>query len=222
MTKEKKIIKNNIWMYVSFLLVIVLLLLVFNSNQTISKNIDQSSNLEENTTDPKIIDNMTYTLGEKEAPVKIIEYSSFTCPFCKRYKIDDKTFENIKTEYIDTGKVVYEYRHFTRNQTDVLAANAAECAREQDKFYEYINILYQEQTNLQEQNFENYAKDLKLDTSQFNSCFSEKRYNDKIEKDKQEAIANGITGTPGFLINETKVSGAQPFSVFKNVIDSFI
>jgi protein-disulfide isomerase len=206
-------LKNNIWMYGFFLLTIVVLVMLFATNTTRLKQNNIPSN-ENNVEENK------YFLGDASAPVKMIEYSSVTCPFCKKYKLDELTFKNIKSEYIYTGKVLYEYKHFTRNQTDVLAANAAECAGEQNQFFEYLDLLYTNQTSLQNLEFEKYAEQLNLNLDEFNTCYQEQRYNDKIENDKQEAIKNGITGTPGFLINGEKVSGAQPFEIFKNVIDS--
>ncbi len=160
-----------------------------------------------------------YYLGNINSKVTIIEYSSITCPFCKRYSIDDGTFENIKREYIDTGKVNYVYKHFTRNEVDVLGALAMECAGEQDKFYEYKEIIYLNQSQLQKLEFEKYAKELSLNTSKFNECVKDQRYIQKIAQDKEEAISKGITGTPGFLINGKIVSGAQSYDFFKEIIE---
>lgn len=215
--KRKNYFEKNVWLFVSILLLIAIVaILITRPTNTIANEIDLNENTQgenENNLQER------YFLGNKDAPVVMTEYSSFTCPFCKRFKIDDKTFENIKKEYIDTGKVKYIYKHFTRNETDIYAANAAECAGEQNKFYEYINLLYTNQASLQLKEFEKYAKELNLNTSQFNECLISQKYNYKIEEDKTEALANGITGTPGFIINGEKISGAQPFSIFKQTID---
>lgn len=214
--KKKKITTEKIIIVVlSLILVGLLLQMAFSNDRRYKEEVFDENNYQEN-------DQLQgeHYLGDVNSKVVITEYSSFTCPFCKRFK--DDTFDDIKREYIDTGKVLYIYRHYTRNDLDVLASNASECAGEQDKFFEYINLLYKNQTQLQNQEFEKYAQELNLDIGQFNECFSSLRYNSKINKDKEEALKRGITGTPGFTINEEKVSGAQPFLVFKQVIDSLL
>ncbi len=166
-------------------------------------------------------------LGNPEASVVMIEYSSITCPFCKRYQITDETFDNIKKEYVDTGKVVYIYKHFTRNEVDILGAIALECAGEQNMFFEYKRKVYENQENLQNLEFSNrefskYAQELNLNMDSFNECLTDTKYLSKIESDKTEGMSKGITGTPGFLINGNVVSGAQPFAVFKAAIDRLL
>ncbi len=137
--------KDNKLIYIQILLgaILAILILLLILNVTGSKT-EEKTNLKE-----KIdAENNIYFLGNKDAPLTITEYSSFTCHFCKRYQIDDTTFENIKTDYIETGKVKYIYKHFTRNNTDIKAANAVECAGEQNKFFEYKKKLYENQANL--------------------------------------------------------------------------
>jgi protein-disulfide isomerase len=147
------------------------------------------------------------------------EYSSFTCPFCKRYQIDDQTFETIKKEYIDTGKIKYVYQHFVRNEIDIKAANAAECAGEQDMFFEYKKKLYENQTDLPKEEFSKYAQELDLDVTAFKSCLAENKYINKITQDKQDGVNKGISGTPGFIVGNQRISGAQDYQVFKAAID---
>jgi len=222
--KQKKT-KNNLT-YLKITLGIVVFVLILYLLVSLTGNQKPPLTQENTNTENNFLERIdlqgTYLLGEETAEVLMIEYSSLTCPFCKRYQIDDGTFNAIKQEYIDTGKIKYVYKHFTRNETDVLGANALECAGEQDAFFEYKKILYQNQTELQNLRFSEYAQQLNLDMQSFNECLTEQRYTQKIQDNKSEAIRHGITGTPGFLINGEKVSGAQPFSVFKQVIDGFL
>lgn len=219
--------KNNNLMHVKILLtVIVALLIVILLVNTTRAPIDKENVTEITNKENEFSENINlqgeYFLGEENAEVVMIEYSSLTCPFCKRYQIDDGTFGAIKQEYIDTGKVKYIYKHFTRDEVDVMGANALECAGEQDMFFEYKKILYQNQADLQNLRFVEYAQQLNLDVTKFNECFTSQRYNQKINENKSEAIRHGITGTPGFLVNGEKISGAQPFIVFKQTIDKYL
>lgn len=161
------------------------------------------------------------TKGDPDAPVVMVEYSSFTCPFCMRFNYQDGTFDRIKEEYIDTGQVFYVYKHFTRNEMDVVAANAAECAGEQDMFWEYKGHIYENQGSIGQQGiFATWAEQLGLDMSAWTECFESGRYSQKASQDLQEGQRNGITGTPGFLINDQRVAGAQPFQAFQSAIEA--
>lgn len=160
-----------------------------------------------------------HTLGNLEADVIMYEFSSYTCPFCKRYH--DETFNEIKKNYIDTGKIYYVYKHFTRNQVDVVAANAAECAGEQGKFFEYSEKIYANQAALSDQTaFTRFATELNLDVDEFNDCFKSQKYSQKASQNLQEGQANGVTGTPGFIIDGRLIPGAQPYNVFASAIDT--
>lgn len=214
---QKQTIKesnNNKLIYVQILLgaILAVLILLLILNVTSNKN-EEKTIIKENNSEKG------YFLGNENAPLTITEYSSFTCPFCKRYQIDDQTFDNIKKDYIETGKVKYIYKHFTRNTTDVKAANAAECAGEQGMFFEYKRKLYENQANLAREEFSKYATEVGLDIKAFDKCLLENKYLEKIAKDKEEGIAKGITGTPGFIVGDQKISGAQPYQIFKATID---
>jgi protein-disulfide isomerase len=217
--------KNNKLLYIQITLgaILAVLILLLILNVTGTKNIEKDVIKENITTGNTTTENITNTkehfLGNKDAPLVMYEYSSFTCPFCKRYQIDDQTFENVKKDYVDTGKIKYIYKHFIRNETDLKASNAAECAGEQDMFFEYKKILYQNQTNLGKSEFTKYAKELNLDIASFESCLAENKYVDKITQDKQDGVNKGITGTPGFIVGNQRISGAQPYEVFKASID---
>jgi protein-disulfide isomerase len=157
--------------------------------------------------------------GDKNAPVTIVEYSDFECPFCSRFY--EGTLSELTEKYIDTGKVKLVYRHFplSFHANAMPAAIASECAADQDKFWEMHDILFENPRNLTKTDLQGYAKTLGLNTSKFNTCFDNKEHEDEINAEMAEGSRLGITGTPGFLINGQKVSGAQPFGIFEAIIE---
>ena len=158
--------------------------------------------------------------GDKNAPVEIIEFSDFQCPFCARFYSD--TLPQIQKEYIDTGKVKFVYRDFPLSSIHpqaTPAAEAAECAKEQGKFWEYHDKLFQNQASLSTASYKQWAADLKLNTQQFNDCVDNRKYKSEVEKDYQDGQSAGVSGTPAFFVNGIKISGAQPFTAFKTIID---
>lgn len=165
-------------------------------------------------------------LGDKNAKVVMIDFSDFECPFCKQYF--DQTFGQIKKDYIDTGKVVYYYRHFPLDFHPAArpSALASECANEQGKFWEFHDLVFKDQAKITGQTPEatilalkTFAANLSLNTSQFNTCLDTEKYKDNVDKDYTQGGASGVNGTPGFFINGVPVVGAQPYSAFKAVID---
>ncbi len=166
-----------------------------------------------------------YVLGSATAPVTIIEYSDFQCPFCGRFFT--QTFPQLKKDYIDTGKVKLIYRHFplSFHKNAMNAALAAECAGEQGKFYTYHDLLFENQgawENLANPRdvFLGYARKLGLDEATFTACYETQKYKKKIQSELAEGQQKGVSGTPTFFINGQRLVGAQPFSAFKAVIDA--
>jgi len=159
-------------------------------------------------------------LGNKNAPITIIEFSDFECPFCGRFF--NQTLPSIKEKYIDTGKVKLVYRDFplSFHPNAQKAAEAAECAGEQNKFWEMHDILFEKGVSGGINSFKQYAKDLGLDTTKFNSCLDSGRYTNEVQKDFQDGQSYGVSGTPTFFINGIEVVGAQPFGVFQQIIDA--
>jgi protein-disulfide isomerase len=160
--------------------------------------------------------------GDKNAPVTIIEFSDFECPFCGRFH--EQTMPQIVSDYIDKGKVQFAYKHFplSFHKNSRNASLAAECAKEQggDKvFFKYHDILYTNQTALTVDNLKKWAADMGLDTTKFNSCLDTQKYAKQIDADFSEGQSYGVSGTPAFFINGRLVSGAQPFTAFKTIID---
>src|SRR3989338_7721986 len=158
--------------------------------------------------------------GDPNAPVEIIEFSDFQCPFCSRFYSD--TLPQIQKEYIDTGKVKLIYRDFPLSSIHpqaTPAAEAAECAKEQGKFWEFHDKLFENQASLSTASYKQWAQELGLNTQQFNDCVDKRKYQSEVTKDYQDGQAAGVTGTPSFFVNGINIRGAQPFSAFKTIID---
>jgi len=162
-------------------------------------------------------------LGDDNAPVTIIEFSDYQCPFCRRFWQD--TFPQIIDQYVNTGKVKFVYRDLPLSiHADAQsAAEAAECADDQGKYWQYHDKLFEEQTrgatSLSDDNLKKWAVEIGLNSSQFNKCFDSEKYREEVQKDATDASLAGATGTPSFFINGRLLVGAQPFSAFKAVIE---
>ena len=173
--------------------------------------------------------------GDPDAPVTIIEFSDFQCPFCSRFY--QQTLPQLEEIYIETGKVKFVYRDMP---LDSLHPNArpthiaAECADEQGGFWDYHDLLFENQGQWQRlssselsSTLVEYASDLRLDTASFESCLSSQEIADEVNKDTLDARKNGATGTPTFFIGNEKdgfekLVGAQPFSAFQLTIDNLL
>lgn len=172
-------------------------------------------------------------MGSPSAPVTMIEFADFQCPFCSRFF--SQTLPEIEKNYIDSGKVRFVYKNMPLQNLHPnarAAALAAECANEQGKFWEYHNKLFENQTSWARlagtdaaKTFKQYASDLGLDANSFKSCLDSGKYADKVNKDYKDGTNYGVTGTPTFFIGNDKkgymeLGGAQPFSAFQQVLDS--
>ncbi len=160
--------------------------------------------------------------GSPDAPVTIIEYTEYQCPFCARFV--QETLSLIEENYIATGKVRFIFRNFPVHQQAVVAAGAAVCAQEQDKFWQMHDTLFAQQSEWSGnpdfmELFEGYTQDLGLDTDQFTSCLNAGEWLDKVKKDFEAGREAGVQGTPSFLINDQLIVGAQPFKEFQRVIE---
>jgi len=159
-------------------------------------------------------------LGDQNAPVTIIEFSDFECPFCGRFF--SNTLPQLTREYIDTGKVKLVYRDFplSFHPNAQKAAEAGECADDQGKFWEMHDKIFENQKAMSVVDLKSYAASLGLDTSEFNSCLDSGKHAKEIQKDISDGSKYGASGTPTFFINGIKLVGAQPFSAFQQIIES--
>ncbi|HUS69693.1 MAG TPA: DsbA family protein [Anaerolineae bacterium] len=162
-------------------------------------------------------------LGSQDAPVTIIEYSEYLCPYCRVFALE--TLPLIEEEYIDTGKVKLIFRDFpVHGQPAVAIAMVAECAADQGKFWDMHMFLwerYEEWSQSQDilVTFQGYAEELGMDTEEFTSCLQEGTVVERIIEDYNIGVQDGVSGTPAFFINGTAVRGALPFEEFQKVIE---
>lgn len=167
------------------------------------------------------------TIGNPDAPITIIEYTDFQCPYCGRYV--EQTFPLVKENYIDTGLVRYVFKDFplSFHLEAESAALAARCANDQEAFMEMHDLLFARQGEWSGQNnideiLAGYAQELGLDMALFDDCYSSGRYNEAIQASLAEGFEIGVTGTPSFLINGNLLVGALPFSTFQQAIESLL
>ncbi len=154
--------------------------------------------------------------GNSKAPVMIVEFSDYQCPYCHSV---EPTVKELLTKYGD--KVSLSYRDFPLtaiHSQAMISAEASRCALEQGKFWEYHDQLFTS-SKLEKNDLIEYARNLKLDDKQFDSCLVSEKYKADIEKDEQEGRKAGVNGTPGFFINGVFLNGAQPKDSFTRVID---
>lgn len=168
------------------------------------------------------------SLGNKDAKVTVIEFSDFQCPFCKQ--LFDSTLPQLKSDYVDTGKIKFIYRHYplTAIHPNALkAAMASECANDQDKFWEYHDKLFTSQdewaslaAQAASDKLKEYAQVLGLNAGNFNPCLDSDKFKDKVDEDLSDGTAAGVNGTPATFVNGVLISGAVPYTQFKSAIDS--
>lgn len=165
-------------------------------------------------------------LGDANAPVTIIEYSDYQCPFCEKFHT--QTFPELKKQYIDTGKAKFVYQDFPFLSADSnAAAEATHCAADQGKYWEYHNYLFTHQGQENSgwaaaANQKIFAKAIGLNTTQFNSCLDAGKYKQLVVDEKTAGAGYGVNGTPSFFINGQLIVGAQPLDAFAQVIDPLL
>lgn len=158
-------------------------------------------------------------LGPEDAPVTIVEFSDFQCPFCTRFY--QETYQRVLDTY--EGQIRFVYRDFPLTQIHpeaFQAAMAAECADDQGRFWDYHDILFQNYQALFREDLISYAGQIGMDVAAFTSCFDSSTHEQEVVNDLRDGTNYGVRGTPAFYINGILVSGAQPFEVFAQVIDA--
>lgn len=154
--------------------------------------------------------------GSPNAPVIIVEFSDFQCPFCRQVQ---PTLKNLLAKY--EGRVSLAYRDFPLQEIHPqaqLAAEASRCANQQGQFWPYHDLLFANPNRLKQEDLLEHARSLKLDEKQFNSCLSSGEYKARVEEDLEEGRRVGVNGTPGFFINGILLSGARPQAAFEEVV----
>ena len=170
------------------------------------------------------------SLGDPKAPITLVEFTDYQCPFCRRFYTN--TLSKIRKQYVDTGKVRFVLRDlplgFHANARP--AAKAAHCAREQGKYWEMHDALFEGGGKLNGKDFTRYAEKIGVDDFPFQQCMASDRHDKDIERDIADAGKASINGTPGFVLGKTTdnevegslISGAQSFTSFKRQIDRLL
>ncbi len=180
-------------------------------------------------------------MGDPNAPVKIVEFSDYQCPYCERFY--KQTEASLVKSYVETGKVYFTYRSMgnwvssngggTKTESED-AAMAAYCAADQGKFWEmhdmlFDNVIGEDVGSFTDRRLAVIAEKTGLDMDAFNSCYSSNKYKDRVNQDNKDGMAAGVTGTPSFVMTYVDASGkevteliegAQPFDVFQEKIDA--
>jgi protein-disulfide isomerase len=154
--------------------------------------------------------------GAATAPILLIEFSDFQCPFCLRAHA---TVDEVLKTYGDRIRFVYRNYPLPNHPNAKPAAEAAACAAEQGKFWPYHDRLFARQSKLSDADLKEHAAELGLDAGKFNACVEAHRYKAQVEADIKDGDEAGVNGTPAFFINGRMLSGAQPFEAFKKIID---
>lgn len=158
--------------------------------------------------------------GNQEAPVTVIEYSDFQCPFCSRFH---ETMKQVMVNYPE--QVRWIYRHFPLESIHPYArkaAEASECAAEQDKFWEYTDYIFENQSALSNDTLSSFAVSMGLNKNKFEECLSSGKYKEKVDEDYQSGASLGVRGTPGNFINGQSVPGALPYDQMADIIDNLL
>jgi predicted DsbA family dithiol-disulfide isomerase len=156
--------------------------------------------------------------GDPRAPVTIVEFSDFQCPFCQRIQ---PTLLEILARY--PGKVRLAYRDYPLSQIHPRAQKAAEaarCAGEQGKFWEYHDMLYADVSKLADADLAAHARGLEIDEAKFGACLESGRHSAGVDQDQKDGVNAGVNGTPAFLVNGVMLEGAQPITAFESIIES--
>lgn len=222
-----RIRKDDLWKYSTFLLLAVVVIggfALFNGSSSTGQVINNPQIPAPNI--PTQLAQVTASvdddpfLGDENAPVKLIEFSDYQCPFCGRFY--SQTLGEITTKYIDTGIVKYVVRDFplSFHPQAQKSAEAAECAGEQDKYFEMHDKLFEQGVSGGVASFKLYAGQIGLDQGKFDKCLDSGEMASEVQKDAQDGQSYGVQGTPAFFVNGKLISGAQPFSAFQQAIEA--
>jgi len=172
-----------------------------------------------------------YVLGKSDAPLTLVEFTDYQCPFCGRF--EQNTFPEIKKNYIDTGKLRLIVRDLPLEGLHPFALKAAQsvhCAGDQGKFWEMKDVVFRNQNRLDADSLAGYAKELSLNDDTFKSCMADGKHLKEIGDEARYAQSLGITGTPTFILGKTAgdsveglvIVGAQPLEAFSAAIDGML
>ncbi len=164
-------------------------------------------------------------MGNTNAKVTVIEFADLRCPFCKQFH--DNVFPQLKKDYIDTGKIQFYFRQFPfLGPASNVAADAAECAQDQGKFWQFEDYMYTNQPDESDTtlytaaNLAQVAGNMGMDSNAFANCVTNKTDDARTQQDYTQGQAAGVSGTPTFYINGVQLVGAQPYTAFQSAINA--
>lgn len=194
-----------------------------------SPGLSSGSNLQTslNTKVPSWIENLSQTdgktLGDPDAPVTVVEYMDIECPFCRRYS--QSIFPKIVRDYVQSGKVSYQIKHFplpARVHPNAMSgAIAAQCAANQDRFWAFKTLAMANRKQQSDEAFLALADAVSLpEPDRFASCFKERKESQLVKRELQEGIDAGVNGTPTVIIGDETISGVRPYSRYRKAIET--
>lgn len=158
------------------------------------------------------------SLGPESAPITIIEFSDYECPYCQKWVVE--VLPRLREKYGDQVRLVYrDYPLVGLHDNAAPAAEAANCANDQNRYWEYHDLLFSGEKGLNRQSYEAYAEALGLEMATFKDCLDNRTHQAEVEADYKYASELGVQSTPTFFINGLALVGAQPFEVFERVIE---
>ena len=209
--------------FISVPIIVGIILGIYVTSNLVSDSVNDQSLL----TNTQLMKNGSPEMGLANAPISIVEFGDYQCTFC--YKFHQNTLNQIKIEYIDTGKANYVFRDFPLNGPDsVLVAEASYCANDQGKYWQYHNIVFKnwagENTGwVNMDSIVEFATQVDLDIFEFKTCITEHKYHQKVIDNENYAMMIGINATPTFLIFDDKqfikIIGAQQLETFQNALN---
>ena len=164
------------------------------------------------------------TLGNPDAPVTVVEFADFQCPFCGRFY--SSTAKSIISSYVKNGQVKFVYHDFAfLGQESNWAAEASRCAGDQGKFWQYHDYLFEHQNgenagSFTKDHLKSFALELGLNGNQFNDCVDSGKHAQDVANDTETGRKFGVSGTPTSFVNGKEISGAQPFTAFQTEINN--
>ena len=167
----------------------------------------------------RIVADARHSIGSADAPVTIVEFTDYDCPYCRRYYME--TFPQIMERYGD--QIRYVVRHFplvSMHPEAVKAAEAAECAAEDGRFFEFNDLIMRGVPSLDIESLKQYAADIGVNTADFNRCLDEGTKAVVVQQDLRDGYMLGVRGTPNFFVNGYALQGAQPIDVFSAYIEA--
>lgn len=197
--------------------------LVWGKNTPAAEPAQQSAAVEETTATEQAVTRYDIptdgepSLGPDDAPITLVAFSDFECPFCKKWYAE--TWPQIQQNYGDKVRLVYRDFPLPNHSNAQPAAEAAACAFEQGKYWEYQDLIFNSGATLGDQTYQDFAKQLDLDLETFQTCYESGRYRDEIEADRDWASELGVSSTPTFFVNGIALVGAQSYETFQQVID---